>query len=721
MGFINVLYVDTDPGSIDTFSTRLSNENGDFNVISTDRADDALDHISNDDRRVECVVSDCTFPDRDRVGFLKTARSEDPELPIIVFRKNKQETIARDVLAAGATDYLQRDDREAAYTLLATRIEAYVEQYRSDRIEDRIHQAIEAATEGIGLINDDGRYVYLNEAYAELYGYDREELIGAHWERLYPDDEVHRFREEILPELKKEGTWSGHSHGQRATGERFPEEISLTQLQGKGHIRVVRDVTERKRNEQQFETLADNLQGMVYRAENSPQWPIEFAHGNVESFLGYTVSELESQDLTWNEIIHPDDRERVWDAVQEAIRASEQFEITYRVVDADGQTRWVTDRGTGVKKADRAVEAVDGLITNVTDRKQHELELEWKSKAMDEAPMGIVISDPSEEDNPLVYVNNGFTEVTGYPEDETLGRNCRFLQGPLTEEAPLQEIREAIDQREPVEVDLLNYRKDKTPFWNHVQISPITNADGKLTRFVGFQNDITSRVESERRVEVLNRVLRHNLRNNLNTALGYLGVLYENPRVPDETVASIESAIVDLLETSKKARQIQSQLQDVSFQPESLPIEHVIDKTLSHGKSIDEDVEITTDIDSTLSVVSSESIIIAFNELVENAIIHSAETPPSLTIGTETDTLSFQNEESTVDAVTINIDDTNAPIPDIDLTPLLGKEESQVNHGTGLGLWLVNWIVTMSGGIIQHTKRDEGGNRISITLLQTND
>ena len=719
MKSINVLCVGADSEFLDTLSTRLSNENENFNVSSTQRVNDVLDRISNNHQRIECVVTECKFPDGGEMDFLQALRSEDPELPIIIFRK-RQETITRGVLAAGATDYLQKDNHESAYALLATRIEAYVEQYRSDRTPDRIYEALEAATEGIGLINNGGRFIYLNEAYAELYGYDRKELIGAHWERLYPDGEAHRFREEILPELRKKGTWSGYSHGQRATGERFPEKVSLAQLEGDGHICVIRDVTDRKRNEQQFETLADNLQGMVYRAENSPQWPIKFAHGNVEEFLGYTVSDLESQHFTWDEIIHPDDRKKVWNTVQEAVEASEQFELTYRVVDADGQTKWVTDRGAGVETVDGAVEAVDGLITNVTDRKQHELELEWKTKAMDEAPMGIVISDPSQKDNPLIYVNNGFTEITGYSEDEILGRNCRFLQGPLTGEESVQEIREAIAEREPVEVDLLNYRKNKIPFWNHVQISPITDADGELTHFVGFQNDITARVESERRVEVLNRVLRHNLRNNLNTVLGHLSLLGENPDVPDEAITTIESAVVDLLETSQKARQIQSQLQDVSFQPESLHVEHVIDKAISHGQSINEDVEIITDIDSSHTVLASESITVAFNELVENAIIHSTDTLPSISVTTETSTVSFQHEQTDVDAVTIEIQDTNSAIPDIELTRLLGEEESPVHHGTGLGLWLVNWIVTMSGGIIQHTKRDDGGNRIALTLIQAN-
>lgn len=716
---IDVLHVDPDSAFLKTFAMQLSNENNVFNIISTQEMGDALDYIGSNQRTIECVVTECCFQNEDDLCILKSIRSEYPELPVIVFTEEERSTVDDDVLSAGTTDYLQKDGEKATYTLLATRIEAYAEQYQPDGTPNRIYQALETATEGIGLINDDGRYIYLNEAYAELYGYDRNELLGAHWEQLYPDDEARRFHKEILPELKKEGAWNGYSYGKRTTGERFPEKISLAQLEGDGHICVVRDISEQRRHQQQFETLADNLQGMVYRAKNSPEWPIKFAHGNVEDFLGYTVSELESQVLTWNEIIHPDDQDEVWDAVQEAIKGSERYEITYRVIDTDGDIKWVTDRGTGVETADGTVEAVDGLITNVTNQKEHKLELEWKTKAMDEAPVGIVISDPAQEDNPLIYVNNGFTELTKYSQEDILGQNCRFLQGPLTDTEPVREMRDAIDSQDTVETDILNYRENKIPFWNHVQISPITDADGELTHFVGFQTDITARVESERRIGVLNRVLRHNLRNNLNIVLGHLESLRENPDVADELITTIRSPIVELLETSQKARQIESRMDTVSFQPEQLQVEYVINSAITHGKSIDEDVEIITKVDSSHAVLAPEAITIAFKELVENAIRYAADAGPLIWITTESTTVSFQTEKA--DAVRIHIEDANSIIPDIDLARLLGDEESPVHHGTGLGLWLVNWIVVMSGGIIQHTEREDGGNKISITLVEATD
>ena len=118
-------------------------------------------------------------------------------------------------------------------------------------------------------------------------------------------------------------------------------------------------------------------------------------------------------------------------------------------------------------------------------------------RSVDEAPVGITISDPSLPDNPMVYVNDAYEELTGYVAEDVLGRNCRFLQGPDTDEEPVREMREAIDAEEPVSVELINYREDGTPFWNQVTIAPISDADGEVIHYVGFQNDVTDRKEAE--------------------------------------------------------------------------------------------------------------------------------------------------------------------------------------------------------------------------------
>ena len=118
-------------------------------------------------------------------------------------------------------------------------------------------------------------------------------------------------------------------------------------------------------------------------------------------------------------------------------------------------------------------------------------------RAVDEAPVGITLSDPSLPDNPITYLNEAYEQLTGYSAEEVIGRNCRFLQGPDTEEEPVAQMRKAIDEDEPVSVELLNYREDGTPFWNQVTIAPIYDDRGEVSHYVGFQNDVTERKEAE--------------------------------------------------------------------------------------------------------------------------------------------------------------------------------------------------------------------------------
>lgn len=124
-----------------------------------------------------------------------------------------------------------------------------------------------------------------------------------------------------------------------------------------------------------------------------------------------------------------------------------------------------------------------------------------KERAIEETPVGIAISDPDRENNPLIYVNDAFQRVTQYTFEEVVGQNCRFLQGPKTDPETVDKMRTAIEEDYPVTVEVKNYRKDGTEFWNEVTIAPIEDGDGEVTNYVGFQNNVTARKNAELEVE----------------------------------------------------------------------------------------------------------------------------------------------------------------------------------------------------------------------------
>lgn len=116
-----------------------------------------------------------------------------------------------------------------------------------------------------------------------------------------------------------------------------------------------------------------------------------------------------------------------------------------------------------------------------------------KDRALAGAAEGITIADARLPDRPLIYVNDGFERLTGYRAGDILGSNCRFLQGDETDPATRDEIRQALREERPCTVEILNYRRDGTPFWNRLSITPVRDEAGTVTHFIGIQSDITSR------------------------------------------------------------------------------------------------------------------------------------------------------------------------------------------------------------------------------------
>ena len=124
-----------------------------------------------------------------------------------------------------------------------------------------------------------------------------------------------------------------------------------------------------------------------------------------------------------------------------------------------------------------------------------------------DASLAVAISDPTLPDNPIIYVNAAFERLTGYDADDVLGRNCRFLQGPKTDNDDIVQLRTAIAARRRISLDLLNYRHDGSPFWNRLTITPVLGSARELRYFVASQLDVTVEREQVAELEAKQRGL----------------------------------------------------------------------------------------------------------------------------------------------------------------------------------------------------------------------
>ncbi|MDG5817441.1 bacterio-opsin activator domain-containing protein [Natronococcus sp. A-GB7] len=168
-----------------------------------------------------------------------------------------------------------------------------------------------------------------------------------------------------------------------------------------------------------------------------------------------------------------------------------------------GVDRFVAKNGDGSQEELAGEVAAVTSATEVVERdvSDHEPAPEEIVRAIDDASVGITMTDPSLPDNPIVYINDAWEEITGYAREEILGRNPRFLQGPGTDPEARKTLSVALDREEPTTVELKNYRSDGTPWWNELTVAPIHDEDGELVHYVGFQKDVTDRKTAERLAE----------------------------------------------------------------------------------------------------------------------------------------------------------------------------------------------------------------------------
>ncbi len=126
---------------------------------------------------------------------------------------------------------------------------------------------------------------------------------------------------------------------------------------------------------------------------------------------------------------------------------------------------------------------------------EDELFMVWQALGESRGP--VTITDCLQLDNPVIYANQSFLDLTGYSKKEVIGHNCRFLQGPDTDQKTVQKLRIAVAKRQHIRVQIYNYRKNGKPFWNDLILSPVKNKKGIVTHFIGLQIDDTERIERE--------------------------------------------------------------------------------------------------------------------------------------------------------------------------------------------------------------------------------
>jgi len=216
----------------------------------------------------------------------------------------------------------------------------------------------------------------------------------------------------------------------------------------------------------------------------------------LEDITGYPADQMLGRHFGF--LIEPDDRAQTQAAFNQA-RNGETIAQEMMGTHATGRPYFLKTIAFPVMIRGEVV-GVYGICRDITHHKQKDAELRKLKRGIEASPNGVIMVDALCPSLPIVYANAAFTEITGYPYDEVFGRNCRLLQGKDTSPKALEIIRYGLHRQTEVSVELRNYRKDGTPFWNHLLISPVLDDAGTCTHFIGIQRDITRQKQQEARI-----------------------------------------------------------------------------------------------------------------------------------------------------------------------------------------------------------------------------
>jgi PAS domain S-box-containing protein len=267
------------------------------------------------------------------------------------------------------------------------------------------------------------------------------------------------------------------------------------------------------------------------------------------------------------------------------------------------------------------------------------------SAAIRSSRMSMVVTDPAQPDNPIVFANDAFLRMTGYSREEVLGRNCRFLQGTETSLETVSDIRQAVSKSEDIAVDILNYRKDGSVFWNSLYLSPVLDAAGVAQYFFASQFDVTERkihefnsaalkVNLEKlvasRTQDLNEALHksklllhevdHRVKNNLQMISAML--MLQSMSIPDERIKNTLREMLERVEAMGLVHKRLYQSENViDFDLSEFTKEIASNLVAATGR---DDIALTVDVETVnIKADDAASMALVINETITNALKHA--------------------------------------------------------------------------------------------------
>ena len=354
---------------------------------------------------------------------------------------------------------------------------------------ERYLSLVESTSDWIWEVDKDGFYTYVSPKIKDLLGYEPQEILGKSPTDLMPEQEAERITRILRklfaahePIINLENInlhIDGHPVILETSG------VPLLDNKGKllGYRGIDRDITERRQFEtraneleRKFITLLGNLRGMAYRCHNDHDWTMEFISDNCQALTGYHIDDLQfSQNISYSDLIHPDDRNMVWQTVQQRLAMDLPFQLEYRIQTLSGEIKWVWEQGIGIKDPSNMLIALEGFITDITEHKLAEQENEKLQSQLRHVQkmeaIGTLAGGIAHDFNNLLTPIIGYTELA----IETLKNNTKVTTN-------LQQVLKASERAKDLVKQILSFSHHSDHERIPVQINLVVNDAMKLLR-----------------------------------------------------------------------------------------------------------------------------------------------------------------------------------------------------------------------------------------------
>ncbi|WP_459194622.1 PAS domain S-box protein [Halosimplex sp. J119] len=455
----------------------------------------------------------------------------------------------------------------------------------------------------------------------------------------------------------------------------------------------------------QYRTVLENVQDMVYVADETGRFSL--VTEPLAEWLGSERSELVGQPVA--SMVEDD---AAFEAAVDDVRdGGAESSLVQTALRYDAGERLPAEVEVSPLPADEAVAGTVGVVRDrselVETREQLETQRDRFTYLFDNLPDAVVEATHDEAGEPIVTaVNDAFGDVFGYDPATISGDSLNDYILPTDERESGRQLDRATASGEITQEEIRREAADGYRDFLFRGI-PFETGDEGINSF-GIYTDITDQKERERRLQVLNRVLRHNLRNDLNVVMGYAEMIAR--RVDDETVDEWAETLVetatDVASLSERARSLDRTMREGSLREETTEIGTLVEESVDECREDYPDLRITTDVDDA-TVVGDGRLELALGELLENSAEHGAE---QVQVRVAPDCEDGR--------VVLSVADDGPGIPEQERAVVDESTEiTQLEHASGLGLWVVRWVCDSCGGRLRFEESDLGGAEVVLSLI----